>query len=178
MQRVISISCLVLCVLALLTGASAQQNLNFANLPPISSPAPMPTGYGQLTWGNFFYVNPWIWAGAGPGYKLGSQGQDVAFVGGEFCRLSGNTCDATLVDSLGFELIRADVAGGYGPAAVTATAFNSGKYVGSANYFVGTGMQTLQFPASWGIVTEVQLQVTGATGDLVVYSLDLYTLGG
>ena len=179
MQRLITTSCFLLCVLALLTGASAQQNLNFANLPLVSSPAPMPTGYGELTWGNFFYVNPWSWSGAGPGYKLGLRNEDVAFVGGEFCRLSGaNTCYGTLVDSLGFQLISANVAGGYGSAAVTATAYKKGIYVGSENYFVGTGMQTLQFPASWGVVTEVQLQVTGATGDLVVYSLQLYTLGG
>ncbi len=179
MHRLIVSSCIVLCVLALLTGASAQQNLNFSSLPVVSSPSPMPTGYGQLTWGNFFYVDPWIWAGAGPGYKLDLDNKDVAFVGGEFCRIGGgNTCFATLSDSLGFMLVSARVAGGYGPAAITATAYKNGVYVGTANYFVGTAMETLTFPSSWGVITEVSLQVTGETNDLVVYGLELYTLGG
>lgn len=179
MQRLISISCFVLCVLALLTGASAQQQLTFNSLPPVNSPSLMPNGYGQLDWGNFFYVDPWNWSGAGPGYKLGAPGEDVAFLGGAFCRISGdNTCFGTLADSRGFELISADVSGGYGPAAVTATAYRNGIYLGSENYFVGTQMQTLNFPSYWGVVTEVQIAVTGATGDLVVYNLNLYTLGG
>jgi len=178
MKRLLGSLCLTICVFALLTSAGAQQVLNFADLPLISSPQPMPNGYGRLNWGNFFYVNPYGWSGAGPGYKLGSSRQDVAFIGGEFCRLSGNTCFGTLTDSLGFVLVSADVAGGYGPAAVTATAYTNGKFVGQVNFFVGTQMQKLLFPSSWDGVTEVDFQVTGATGDLVIYNLSLYTLGG
>jgi hypothetical protein len=178
-KNLIATLSLALCLLVLATSASAQQTLNFSNLPLVSSPTPMPTGYGQLTWGNFFYVNPWSWSGSGPGYKLGAQNDDVAFVGGEFCRISGgNTCFGTLTDSLGFELLSANVAGGYGPAAITATAYNNGVYVGAMNFFVGTQTETVNFPASWGTITELSLQVTGETGDLVVYSLSLYTLGG
>jgi len=180
MKRLLGSLCLTACVFALLASASAQEQLNFADLPLISSPQPMPNGYGQLSWGNFFYVNPFGWATAGPGYKLGSSRQDVAFIGGEFCRLGGNTCFGTITvnNPISFVPISADVAGGYGPAAVTATAYTNGKFVGQANYFVGTQMQKLLFPASWGAVTEVDLQVTGATGDLVIYDLSLYTLGG
>ena len=165
---------LLACLMALAIGATAQQQLNFANLPALNSPSPMPAGYGQLTWGNFFYVNPWGWSGAGSGYKLGSEGSDVAFLGGEYCRLGGNQCFGTLTGT--FELVSADVAGGYGPAAITATAYNNGAYVGTANFFVGTKRETLSFPSSWGVITEVSIGVTGATGDLVVYGLNVYTV--
>src|SRR5208283_1969517 len=70
---------LFVCVLAPAIGASAQENLNFANLPRVSMPTPMPNGYGQLNWTNIFYVDPNEWSGAGPGYKDGPVGQDVAF---------------------------------------------------------------------------------------------------
>lgn len=176
MKRSISIACVTTCLLALALSASAQQQLNFSQLPLVSSPAPMPNSYGQLSWGNFFYVDPFEWSGAGSGYKLGAQGQDVAFIGGEFCRLSGNTCYGTLSDSAGFQLVSAQMAGGFGPAAVTAVAYNNGAYVGSENFFVGTQMETVNFPSSWGLITEVTLQVTGQTNDLVVYSLSLYTV--
>jgi len=168
---------LLACLLALATGAIAQEQLNFDNLPLLSSPSPMPNGYGNLNWGNFFYVNPYAWSGAGPGYMLGPQGEDVAFIGGEYCRLGGgNSCFGTLSDAGGFQLVSAQVAGGFGPAAITATAYNNGTYVGSANFFVGTQMETLNFPSSWGVVTEVSIQVTGQTNDLVVYKLSLYTI--
>ncbi len=178
MKSLIATACLTFCLMTLVVGAGAQQTLNFANLPLVNSPSPMPNGYGQLDWANFFYVNPYGWSGAGPGYQLGPQGEDVAFIGGEYCRLSGNTCFGVLSDPEGFVLVSADAAGGFGPAAITATAYNNGRYVGTANYFVTTQMRTLTFPSSWGVVTDISLQVTGDTGDFVVYSLSLYTLGG
>lgn len=176
MKPSISIACVTICLLTLAVGASAQQQLNFSQLPQVNSPMPMPSGYGQLSWGNFFYVDPFEWSGAGTGYKLGAQGEDVAFIGGEFCRLGGNTCYGTLSDPAGFQLVSAKVAGGYGPASVTALAYNNGTYVGSKNFFVGTQMEAVDFPSSWGLVTEITLQVTGQTNDLVVYSLSLYTV--
>jgi hypothetical protein len=176
MKSLFSTTCLILCLLALAVGASAQQQLNFSNLPLVNSPSPMPNGYGNLSWGNFFYVDPFEWSGAGNGYKLGPQGEDVAFIGGEFCRLSGNTCYGTLSDSAGFQLVNAKVAGGFSSASVTAIAYNNGAYVGTANFFVGTQMETLNFPSSWGVVTDVTLQVTGQTNDLVVYDVSLYTV--
>ena len=176
MKSLFSTAFLILCLLALVVGASAQQQLNFSQLPLVSNPAPMPNGYGTLNWGNFFYVDPYEWSGSGSGYRLGPQGQDVAFIGGQFCRLNGNSCYGTLSDAAGFELVSAKVAGGFGPAAITAIAYNNGVYVGTANFFVGTQMETLNFPSSWGLVTEISLQVTGQTNDLVVYSLSLYTV--
>ncbi len=169
---------LLACLMAMAISATAQSQLNFANLPLLNSPSPVPAGYGQLTWGNFFYVDPYTWSDAGPGYELGPQVEDVAFIGGQNCRLQGNACYGTLNDLRGFQLISANVAGGYGPAALTVTAYNNGAFVGSANFFVGTSMETLTFPASWGVVTEISIQVNGQADDLVVYSLNLYTLGG
>jgi hypothetical protein len=178
MKSTITTACLILCLFALLTVASAQEQLNFSQLPLVNSPSPMPSGYGQFGWGNFFYVNPNGWSGAGPGYKLGPQTQDVVFVGGVNCRLVELACFGYLTDSQGFQLISANVAGGYGPTAITVTAYNNGAFLGSAQYFLGTQMRTLNFPSSWGVATEVVFQVTGQPGGLVIYSLSAYTLGG
>ena len=179
MKSLISTVCLTFCLLALVVGASAQQTLNFANLPLVNTPSPMPNGYGQLNWGaNLYYVNPYGWSGAGPGFKLGPQGEDVVFVGGKDCRLVGYTCYGTLTDSLGFQLVSARVAAGFGPTTITVTAYNNGNVLGSASYPLTTQMEMLNFPASWGVATEVVIQVTGEPDDLVLYSLSLYTLGG
>ncbi len=88
---------LLACMVALALGASAQENLNFADLPLVSSPAPMPSGYGQLNWTNILYVDPAEWSGAGPGYKDQLVegrlvNQDVAFVGSKVCRLLQENC--------------------------------------------------------------------------------------
>lgn len=64
MKRSISIICVTACLVVLAAGANAQQQLNFANLPLVNSPSPIPSGYGQLNWGNFFYVNPYGWSGS------------------------------------------------------------------------------------------------------------------
>ena len=178
MNRIAMTFCLFICAFALVTSANAQENLNFADLPLVSTPSPMPNGYGQLNWGNnLFYVNPYAWAGAGPGFRLGPQGEDVVFVGARNCRLVSYTCYGTLTDSLGFQLVSANAAAGFGPTTVLVTAYNDGNVLGSANYFLTTQMRTLNFPQSWGIATEVVFQVTGAPDDFVVYNLSLYTLG-
>jgi len=178
MKPVFSKIFLVLCLFALVAGASAQQKLNFSDLPLIASPAPMPLGYGQLDWGNFFYVNPYGWSDAGTGFKLGPQTKDVAFIGGEFCNLAGNACFGTITDTRGFVAVSADVAGGYGPVAITVTAYNNGKFLGSVNYSIGSQLTKLKFPATWGVVTELSIQASGQAGDFVLYDLSLYTLGG
>ena len=40
---------LLICILALAVGATAQEDLNFAALPQVSIPTPMPNGYAQLS---------------------------------------------------------------------------------------------------------------------------------
>jgi hypothetical protein len=171
---------LLACLVALALGAAAQENLNFANLPLVNSPAPMPNGYGQLNWSNIFYVDPYEWSGGGDGYKHGPVGQDVTFIGGKVCRLYQEACFGT-VSSLGgrtaFQAISAIVAGGFGPTNITVTAYNNGQYVGSSFYALTTQMQTLNFPSSWGGITQLVFQTTNG-GDLVVYDLTAYILGG
>jgi hypothetical protein len=178
MKRLLAIACLTICLVSLAIGADAQEQLNFSQLPLVNSPSPMPNGYGQLGWANFFYVNPYGWSGAGPGYQRGPQGEDVAFVGGLSCRLSGYACFGTINDIRGFQLVSANVAGGYGPTQITVMAYNDGAFLGSAQFFLTTQMRTLNFPASWGVATEVIFQVTGQPGSLVIYNLSAYTLGG
>jgi hypothetical protein len=171
-------------VLALVLAAAAQENLTFADLPLMSSPTLMPNGYGQLNWTNIFYVNPSQWSGAGPGYKDGpiggiSRPQDVAFVGSKACRLAQEACFGTISVNapLGFQAVSATVAGGFGPTHITVFAYNNGTYVGSAFYSLTTSMQTLNFPSSWGGVSQLTFQ-TEAGGDLVFYDLQVYLLGG
>jgi hypothetical protein len=176
---------LVAFALALAIGATAQENLTFADLPLVSSPTLMPNGYGQLNWDNIFYVNPAQWSGAGPGYKDGPIGgtlrpQDVAFVGSKICRLSQEPCYGTISSqggSTSFQAISAVVAGGFGPTNITVTAYNNGNYVGSQFYILGTQLQTLNFPSSWGSITQLVFQ-TADGGDLVFYDFQAYLLGG
>jgi len=176
MKRLIATIGLFVCVLALVAGASAQENLTFADLPSVSTPSPMPSGYGQLNWSNFFYVNPWQYAGAGSGFKGGPQTQDVVFIGTKTCRLVGYTCYGTLSSSKGFQLVSARAAAGSRSTCVLVNAYNNGKFVGATPYCLNTGVQTLWFP-DWGIVTEVVIQITGAADEVVLYDLSAYTLG-
>jgi hypothetical protein len=178
MKLVVSTGCLILCLLSLVAGAVAQEQLNFSQLPLINTPSPVPNGYGQIDWGNFYFVNPYGWSGAGSGYMLGVQGKDVGFIGSRDCRLYDRVCFGTLTDSRGFQLVSATVAAGYSPTQVTVTAYVSGTQLGSMQYFVDTGIRTLRFPSSWGIATEVVFQVSGEPGNLVVYNIAAYTLGG
>ena len=171
---------LLACILALAIGAAAQENLNFANLPLVSSPSPMPNGYGQLNWTNINYVDPFLWSGAGPGYRDGPTGEDVAFVGSKVCRLLLEYCFGTITNNGGptsFQAVSATVAGGLGPTNITVTAYNNGNYVGSSFYILGTQKQILNFPSSWGSITQLTFQ-TAAGGDLVFYDLNVDMLGG
>jgi hypothetical protein len=171
---------LLACIVALALAASAQENLNFANLPLVSTPSPMPNGYGQLNWTNIFYVDPSAWSGAGPGYRDGPVGQDVAFVGGKFCRLLQQACFGTISSPGGptsFQAVSAIVAGGFGPTQIIVTAYNNGNYVGTSAYLLTTRMQTLNFPSSWGSITQLVFQTSGG-GDLVIYDVRAYLLGG
>lgn len=166
--------------LAVAIGASAQEDVNFASLPLVSSPTLMPNGYGQLNWNNIFYVDPYRWSGAGSGYKDGPSDRDVAFVGGKICRELQQACYGTITSqggSTAFQAVSATVAGGFGPTYFIVTAYNKGSYVGSMSLPVSTSMRTLTFPASWGSITQLTLQ-TDAGGDLVLYDLQVYLLGG
>jgi hypothetical protein len=171
---------LLTCLLALALAASAQQTVNFSDLPRVSTPTPMPNGYGSLAWTDIFYVDPTRWAGSGPGYKDGLADLDVAFVGGKNCRLLQEYCYGSISSPGGpaaFQPVSALAAGGFGPTYITVLAYNNGKYVGSAFYSLNTQMQTLTFPPNWGGVTQLVFQTSGG-GDLVFYGLSYWILGG
>lgn len=177
MKRFNLMICVGICLLFAAFSAQAQQ-LNFTELPFVKSPSPMPAGYGRLNWANVFYVNPYAWSDAGPGFRLQPSTSDVAFVGGEFCRLSGFTCTGSINSVIGFRLLTAQVAGGYGLTKVTVRAYRSGAFVGSQRYEITPQIQNMNFPLSWGIVTEVMFEVSGEPGSLVIYNLTKYDLGG
>ena len=165
---------LLFVLLALAIGATAQETVNFSDLPNISSPSPVPDGYANLNWTGFFYVNPFEWIGAGPGFKNGPIGEDVAFAP-YACSSLG--CYASLSSSTGFELLSAHAAapyatGGPGGTPLVVTAYYKGKYVGTGTYMMTTEEQELDFPPSWGIVSQAVFQ-----GAAVMYDLSAYTLG-
>jgi hypothetical protein len=178
MKTLFTTTGLMLLALVLVSGAGAQETLTFSNLPLIGEPSPVPNGYGRLDWSNFSYVDPYGWSESGPGYRLGPQGTDVVFVGGKVCRLYGYACFGTISNRNGFLLMNVEAAGGFGPTTIIATAYNNGRLLGAQNYFLTTERRTLTFPSSWGVATQVILQVSGAAGDLVLYNLTAYTLGG
>jgi hypothetical protein len=180
---------LLACLMALAISATAQSQINFAGLPLVSSPMPMPSGYDGLTWTNILYVDPAEWQQAGSGYKLWSTpNRDVAFVGGTTCLIPGDgkNCFGSIsvpsggsgpVNPLSFQLLSATVAGGFGPTSITVVAYNGGNYIGSATYNLTGDLQTINFPATWASVTEVTFQTAGM-GDLVIYNLQVYYLLG
>jgi hypothetical protein len=171
---------LLTCLLALAIGATAQQQINFSDLPLVGSPAPMPLGYASLNWGNFWYVDPNEYATAGPGYNNLLTHRDVAFIGGQHCGPVGPSCFGT-VSSEGsrtaFQAISAVMAAGYQANQVTVRAYNQGSFVGIFSFALGTTAQLVRFPATWGAITEMQIQ-TDEAGDLVVLEFNAYTVGG
>ncbi len=139
---------LLICVLALAVGATAQEDLNFANLPQVSVRSPMPNGYGGLIWSNILFVTPSLWVGSGLGYRDGLAGRDVAFIGGRVCQLVQEACYGTISSAggpTGFQPVSATMTAGVGPksneitpgnlgqTSITVFAYNNGDFVGSAS---------------------------------------------
>lgn len=192
MKSLFSTTCLILCLLTLVAGANAQNQINFSGLPLVNSPLPVPNGYAGFTWTNILYVDPAEWQLAAAGYKMAPVvNEDVAFVGGITCLIpshgddcfgsisinSGSGGSGGINNPIGFQLVSATVAGGFGPTSITVVAYNHGSYVGSAFYNLNGKLQTINFPASWGGVTDVTFQTEGM-GDLVIYSMQAYWLLG
>jgi len=181
-------------LLALAIGAGAQVihngGLNFGDMPSALSPTPMPNGYGNLNWTGFFYVNPFVWDGAGPGFKHKEwmMGSDVVFAPyacpglgcyASLTSLTGLSADRNVPPpSTGFMLVKAHAAAGYatmgpGGSPLVVTAYYKGKFVGSVTYMMNTDVQQLEFPTEWGVVTQVIFQ-----GSIVFYDVEVYILGG
>jgi hypothetical protein len=166
---------LLFALLGLAVGASAQEIVNFSDLPDASSPSPIPDGYGNLNWAGFFYVDPYEWAGAGPGFKHGPLGKDVGF--SPYVCGGGSLCYGSINSTTGFQLISVHAAAGYaslgpGGSPLLVTAYYKGKYIGSQRFMMTTDVQELDFPPIWGIVTQVVFQ-----GSVVLYDVTAYTLG-
>jgi hypothetical protein len=166
---------LLACLLALALAATAQQQINFADLPLVGTPAPIPAGYGRLNWGNFWYVNPSQYPGAGPGYQNLFTHRDIAFIGGQFCGPVKPGCYGVITSPGAFVAVSALVAGGYKGNLITVLAYNNGSFVGSARYNLSTRPQVMNFPQAWGFITEMQIQ-TDEPGDLVLFDLSLYPI--
>src|SRR5271157_4235059 len=94
---------LLFVLLGLALAANAQGSFNFSNLPDVSAPTPVPNDYGGVNWTGVFYVDPFEWSGAGPGFRhtQNNAGKDVAFAP-YACQAS--TCYASIssVDGRGF----------------------------------------------------------------------------
>ncbi len=58
-------------LLGLAIGVSAQEIVDFSDLPDISSPSPIPDGYGNLIWTGFFYVDPYMWVAPARASSMG-----------------------------------------------------------------------------------------------------------
>ena len=60
---------------------------------------------------------------------------------------------------------------------ITITAYNNGKYIGQMTVPLSGMAQSVEFPTSWGPITEMQIQ-TDEPGDVVLLDLSVYYLGG
>jgi hypothetical protein len=163
---------LLLVMLVLAIAAIAQQNINFADLPDVSSPTPLPADYQSLNWSCMFYVNPAEWSGSGPGFghQNNIAGTDVAF-GPGLCAGPGGASSISSVDGKGFLLLGATAAGGYSNMSLTVMAYNHGSYVGSYTYQLSTNAEVLIFPPKWGYITQAVFQ---GSGTLVLYNVQVY----
>lgn len=163
---------LLVVLLALAIGASAQTTINFADLPNVSVPTPLPNGYGNVNWSGVFYVDPAEWSGAGPGFKHNEDlaHNDVAFTG-YGCLSTACYGSISSLDGKSFLLPQAHAAAGYGKSPLVVLAYSHGTYVGTQSFMMTTDVQELDFPPSWGAVTQVVFE-----GSVVFYDMTLQVL--
>lgn len=167
---------LLTCLVGLALAATAQQQINFFDLPLVGTPAPVPAGYGGLNWSNFWYVDPSRYPGAGPGYQNLFTHRDIAFIGGQFCGPVMPGCYGVITSpGRAFIPLSALVAAGYRANQIKILAYSNGTFVGSASYNLATKPRVLNFPQAWGAITEMQIQ-TDEAGDLVLFDLSLFPI--
>ncbi len=167
---------LLACMLVWAVGGSAQ-TVSFSALPATNHPTLLPNGYGNLDWANFSYVDP-LWSGAGLGFKQGPNALDVAFMGGGVCELTEVSCSASISSHAsnassvaGFRAQSAIVAAGYHAESVVVLAYNNGQFVGMQNYDLTTSLQQINFPGSWGAITQLVMDTT--KGTVVLYAFKM-----
>jgi hypothetical protein len=170
---------LLVCILALAMCASAQTLITFSNLTPSTSPTPVPNGYSNLNWEQFYSVDPLQWGGSGPGFTNGPDAV-IAFVGGNFvCFFQPAACKATISSSAAlphFQAQSASVSAGYQQNVVTFVAYLGGVEVGRKDYTLTVTNQIINFPASWGTIDQLKIwpnPTAGAYGSTVFYTLTI-----
>jgi hypothetical protein len=174
--------------------ASAQQVIEFDGLPDAASPAPIPDPYGGLWWTGMDYVSAaqYVYANGtldyGAGFFTGTHTK-MAFGGGPLCfPIHGGTTIANICESRifangvgpnalsGFQPVSAVVAAGwkdkYAPYSIVVTAYLNGNLVGSAKYNLTTDAGVINFPSSWGRITELVIHPS-PFGSFVVYTLTM-----
>ncbi len=125
-------------------------------------------------------MDPGLYASSGPGYNNLFTHRDVAFIGGQHCAPLGSACFGTITSQGGrtaFQAVSAVIAAGYQANQITVSAYNNGTFVGSFSFNLSTAPHAISFPATWGAITELQIQ-TDEAGDLVLLDLNVYSIGG
>jgi hypothetical protein len=196
------VTLLAMLVLTLAMCASAQQFVDFTQLPATSAPKAVPLGYGGLRWDAVEFVaaplypdaNLYIGAGdgvnSGRGFFTGNEAM-VAFGGGPMCykkystvsgavadgKVDTHICESSISawDTSVFEVDSMTVSDGWDASGdfITISAYNSGALVGSAQYKLSTSAQKLNLKSqNWGPVTELVIHPSPA-GSFVIYTMQL-----
>ena len=162
-------------MLTLAASASAQQTINWVDLPDVAASTPLPTGYHSLNWAGVSYVDPSNASGLGPGFQhyASIAGADVAF-GPGICGSAGCYSSITSPSGGSLQLVSANITSGSSSESVTVLAYNNGTYVGSQAYSLSTDVQTLTFPSGWSNVTEVVFQTSTLQSSSVFYSVAIH----
>ncbi len=187
MKRIVLLSSfLILVVLC----ASAQNYVDFREMPIARTPALMPDAYPEgsgMSWDNFYYVTPGLWSGAGRGFWVdpATQHNSVAFIGGPLCTLAVPCNGSIKMNSImmapfnrTFTPVSISISAGWFPNKVTVTAYNNGRFVGTAVWNLTTQPHTFPFPPTWTAVTQLVFMpdvplsraVHPTAGSMVVYS--------
>jgi hypothetical protein len=175
-------------ILALAICASAQQQIDFAQLSNSGVPSSIPENYAGLHWSGIDAVNALTYGDAGAGFSTGPEVM-VAFGGGPLCfpiygglvndgSASKNICESTITSGFGtdgvgtFQIASAVVASGWTNGSIVVTAYNNGVKVGSSQkYSLTTTSTKLVFP-NWGPITQLVIHPS-PNGSFVLYVLQL-----
>jgi hypothetical protein len=188
MKKVTLFASILALALMMTMTASAQQVIDFDSLPDASVPTPLPMAYAGMDWEGLDYVSAAQYAYAGPGFFTGSHVK-LAFGGGPLCfPIYGGTTIADICESKirangvgpnalsGFQAVSAVVAAGwkdkYAPYSIVVTAYQNGNLVGSQKYSLTTQAGVINFPSSWGTITELVIHPS-PFGSFVLYTLSM-----
>jgi hypothetical protein len=187
-------------ILTLAMCASAQQLVDFTQLPASGSPQPVPNGYDGLRWDAIEFVSAPLYPDAnlyigangavnsGRGFFTGNEAM-VAFGGGPMCyhdygatvadgQTDKHICESSISawNKAVFQVDSAIVSDGWDASGdfITVTAYNNGVQVGSSfQYPLSTTAQKLDFTKNnWGKITELVIHPS-PKGSFVIYTLEV-----